>query len=109
MKTQHVLGIAAIILVVAASIYLLTNRGYGKVSRETYDVATAIYSACLSKSEPRIEKIEQMMLERDETVEDPMTDQERRWLDSIIQKARNGYWESAAKDARQIMEDQTNR
>lgn len=106
MKPIHVISILAVILVAAASIFLISNQGYGKVSRESYDMATAIYGACLAKSEIRLQKIEQLIHINNRTAPDPMTDRERKWLKSIIQKAKNGNWESAANSARRMMEDQ---
>lgn len=109
MKTSHAVTLLAIFLIATASIYLIANRGYGKVSRESYDMATAIYGACLAKSEPRVEKVEQLILASDGSANDPMTKQERQWLIGIIQKAKNGNWDSAANSARRIMEDQIER
>ena len=90
----------AIVIALVVSIWWL-NRGYGEVSRQTYEISMALYSACQSKSEDRLSKIEQLLDEAGEIPEN-----ERRWVEAIISRARDDNWESAANNARQMMEDQ---
>jgi len=85
----------AIVLLVGIGIYLSTGRGYGKVSDRSYKVATALYSACLSKSEARLEAVSKLIVD-DESGEQPIPSHEREWLTSIIEQAQDGNWESAA-------------
>ncbi|MDB4778365.1 hypothetical protein OAG68_02805 [bacterium] len=109
MKTQpqgkHTILILIAVALAAGAVYFLCNQGYGKVSRRTYDMATAIYGACLARSENRVDKIQQL-LSQDTAETSDMSIRERKWLNNIIQKAKNGNWESAAKAAKRIMEDQ---
>ena len=79
------------------------NRGYGEVSRQTYEFSMALYSACQSRSDERLSKIEELLSEAD--VEE-LPANERRWLEAIIARAQNNHWEAAANNARQMMEDQ---
>jgi hypothetical protein len=48
------------------------------------------------------------MLESDGSGDQPLqiSAEERKWLDAMIATARDGRWESAAKSARRMMEDQ---
>ena len=105
---QHVgvtAGLIVVVIVVALTFFL--DRGYGKVSREAYQVATALYGACLSKSAPRIEKIQELLhdggLEFDATSISP---QEKRWLQDVVQQAQESQWASAAAAAKRMMVDQ---
>lgn len=96
-----VLALFAIVLILVCSWWM--NRGYGTVSQQTYEFSKAIYGACLAKSEQRLDKIEQLM---DDPSNAELPSHERTWLDAIISNARAGNWESAAKKARSMMEDQ---
>lgn len=99
--------VTVLLLVVSAAIaiYLVCNQGYGAVHRTTYDMATAVYGACLSKSKPRLEKLQQMLDENSEATSE-MPARERDWIQQMIRKAQNGKWESAASNAKRMMQDQ---
>ncbi len=99
-------GLATVIIVAAIVVILLMNRGYGKVSPKAYQLAKALYSTCLSKNEQRLDIVEAILHETEQSSEDQVTPQERVWLDRIIRKARAGRWQSAANAARRMMEDQ---
>jgi len=96
-----VFALLAIVLVVGGSWWM--NRGYGTVSHQTYEFSKAIYGACLAKSEPRIDKIEQLL---DDPSNAELPPHERKWLDAIIANARAANWDAAAKKARSMMQDQ---
>lgn len=99
-----------LIAVLMAGLIIFLNRGYGKVSHEAYQMATAIYGACLSESEPRIQKIQRLLNQGNETFDmTKISSHEKRWLDDIIQQAHEGQWAEAASAAKQIMEAQNNR
>lgn len=95
------------VILIGAAIMFCSSQGYGKVSPRAYEVSTALYGACLAKSDARLESIEGL-LDEDAEAEDASTvsEDERRWLESMIRTARDGDWESAAKSARRMMEDQ---
>ena len=95
----------AIGVLVIIGIYLGSNRGYGKVSDRSYKVATALYGVCLSQNEERLEKVSLLLVDTADG-EDSIPSHERAWLTSIVQTARNGNWESAAKASKRMMEDQ---
>ena len=78
--------------------------GYGSVSDRAYEYSTATYSACLAKSTERLDRIEEMLSA--EGTESTMEPHEVVWIEKIIDEARSGNWESAAKSARRMMEDQ---
>ena len=95
------------LLIIIAAIYLSSTRGYGKVSDRSYKIATALYGACLSKSEARLETIGQLISDASEDSSDePIPNRERAWLNSILQQAQDGDWESAAESCKRMMEDQ---
>ena len=93
------------LLVVTVGIYLSSGRGYGKVSDRSYKVATALYGACLSKNEARLEKIGELIVD-EEGVDEPIPSHERAWLTSIVERAQEGDWASAAQSSKRMMEDQ---
>ena len=97
--------VLAIGLLVVIGIYLSSGRGYGKVSDRAYKVATALYSACLCKSEARLEKVSQLIA-NDESIDQPIPSHERAWLASIVEQAQEGDWAAAAQSSRRMMEDQ---
>lgn len=93
-----------LVVTIAVSIFWLGGRGYGKVDRQTYEIAKATYGVCLAKDKTRLKRVEEL-LENEETIRD-IPPHELRWLEQMIAKARNGKWTSAAKLARRMMEDQ---
>ena len=95
------LGAAAIVVVM----FLWLGRGYGTVSPDAYQVAQALYSSCLAKSEVRLAAVESTVNDSSEQLLE-ITAREQRWLKAIIADAKAGNWQSAATDARQMMEEQ---
>lgn len=91
------------ILLVVGIAYWWMPRGYGKVSPKTYEFSTAIYSACLKKSDEHLDKIVELL---DSTDESQLPQHERKWLEAIIADAQNQNWEPAAKKAKRMMNDQ---
>ena len=105
MKNLTTIGVALGVLAIAVATFLWLGRGYGTVSPDAYQVAQALYSSCLAKSEVRLEAVESTI---NDAGEQPLeiTVKEQRWLKEIIADAKAGNWQSAAADARQMMEDQ---
>lgn len=106
MKKSTTIGVALLGgLVIAVVMTFWLGRGYGPVSPDAYQVAHALYSSCLAKSEVRLEAVESAVNDSsDQPLE--ITAKEQRWLKEIIADAKAGNWQSAAVDARQMMEDQ---
>ena len=105
MKNLTTIGVALGVLAIAVVMFLWLGRGYGTVSPDAYQVARALYSSCLAKSEVRLEAVEWTINDAgDPPLE--ITAKEQRWLKAIIADAKAGNWQSAAADARQMMEDQ---
>ena len=105
MKNLTTIGVTLGVLTIAVATFLWLGRGYGTVSPDAYQVAQALYSSCLAKSEVRLEAVESTINDAgDPPVE--ITAKEQRWLKAIIADAKAGNWQSAAADARQMMEDQ---
>ena len=95
--------ISCLVILLLFGGYFWLNRGYGEVSPDTYQFSKALYSACLKKSDEHLTKIEELLDESDET---SLPSNERIWLDEITKLAQNGDWESAARKAKRMMEDQ---
>ena len=105
MKNLTTIGVALGVLAIAVATFLWLGRGYGTVSPDAYQVAQALYSSCLAKSEVRLEAVESTINDAGEQLLE-ITVKEQRWLKEIIADAKAGNWQSAAADARQMMEDQ---
>jgi|GEM_PF-576102 len=78
--------------------------GYPEVSPRTYELATALYSACNRRSEEHLEKVEALTEAARESGE--ITDRESQWIREIVEQARNGEWEPATLESRALLEDQ---
>ena len=99
------LGFVGLAVIIAVVSYF--RSGYGDVSYPTYQAATALYGACLARSEARIDLVETLIANGNEKFDaDLLSAQERSWLESVIRAARGGEWESAAAMAKRMMEDQ---
>ena len=96
----------AIAVLTFGCIYLWSSRGYGKVSPHAYKVTTALYNACLTRSDARLDKVEKVLAQGPSTDVERLSAAEQRWLETIIRQARRGNWESATKSARRLLEDQ---
>ncbi|MDA7905436.1 hypothetical protein N9B60_01600 [Mariniblastus sp.] len=95
--------ISCLVILLLFGGYFWLNRGYGEVSPDTYQFSKALYSACLKKSDEHLAKIEELL---DESDESSLPSNERIWLTQITQLAQSGDWESAARKAKRMMEDQ---
>ena len=102
-STARKIIVTATIVVALVAGYLWIDFGYGEVSPQTYQFSKALYSACQNKNEQHLAKVSEL-LESEEGTELP--DEERQWLMNILKRAQAGDWEAAAKQARQMMEDQ---
>ena len=92
---------------VVMTLLAFSGCGYPEVSPKTYEISKALYSVCNQKSEERlaaVEKLIQSSLEQNE-----INDSEAQWLNGIIKQAREGNWEAAMQESRQMMEDQAGR
>jgi len=105
--TKKLLAISLPVVLIIAVLALYFNRGYGPVSYPAYQIATALYGASLAKSAPRIDAIEKLLDDGSDKLDvSEITEQERKWLQSIIKNARAKRWEAAASNAKRIMESQ---
>lgn len=104
MNKSKALGLLLLLLTVSGVSIWLAGRGYGEVSENAYQFATATYGACLAKSPDRLSQLESM-LDQPEFISG-LTDQEIRWLKKMVSTARADNWQRAAELARQMMEDQ---
>ena len=96
-----VVALIGVVVLIGLCFWYL-GGGYGEVSAETYQYSKALYGACLKKDEAHLNKVEEMVA----SAGDSIPAKEKAWLDEIISKARAGKWESAANDARRMMDDQ---
>ena len=99
-QSSVLLGFVAVVSIGLALSFWL-NRGYGEVSPETYEYSKALYSACLNKNKEHLDKVEALLVSSENVPQN-----ERNWLESIIERARGEHWKSASNDARRMMEDQ---
>ena len=92
------------VLALLLTLWFCLPRGYGKISPKAYDLALASYSACVARSEERIDKID-LLLNEDATAQN-LSRQEFQWFTTIIEQARSQHWETAAMMAKQMLLEQ---
>ncbi len=81
--------------------------GYPEVSPTSYELSKALYSACNRRSEEGLSKVIELVDSTQAAGE--ISKRESEWLRGIVDQAREGDWEAATLEARQIMEDQVDR
>lgn len=91
-------------LVGVVLVVCLIGCGHPEVSPKSYELATALYSACNRRSEEHLAKVSDLMESHAKSGD--ITNRELEWLQAIVDQAEEGDWEAAASDARQIMKDQ---
>lgn len=77
---------------------------YGQVSPKAYQISSALYSVCNRKDPSGLDKLQELI--GDAVASDELSSSEERWLMEIVESGRSGDWESAAQDARTMMEEQ---
>ncbi len=82
----------------------LCGCGYGDVSHQAYEHATALYSICNRRDEARLQTYSQMLTTAQESGE--LTSKEAGWLAEIADLANVGEWEQATTKVRRLMTDQ---
>lgn len=100
-NNQKMAAGSIVIFVALGLLYILVFRGYGEVSPKAYEFASAIYGACLTKNQTRLQKAAELI-----AADEELPDNERRILNSMIQTAQNGSWESAAANAKRLLKAQ---
>lgn len=92
------------VIITGLLVSLVAGCGYGEVSPQGYDYATALYSICNRKDAARLDEWVSLL---DADVEQgKLAEQEARWFRDIAAQARAGDWQSANAAARQLLEDQ---
>ena len=89
--TQKIAAGFLLVLLVFVPVWM-ANRGYPKVSEATYQLATATYSACLSRDLERIEAVEAEL--NRESLRSEMNAKEVQWIESMLAEARDQNWEA---------------
>lgn len=87
-----------------AIILLMRPAKYGEVNKLTYEIGSALYSACNRQDTPRLESIEKCIESGAGNSE--LSTQETQWLTGILRLAQQGEWANARAKARRLMEDQ---
>lgn len=101
--SRNTLLVVLLCLVIAGIGYWWMGRGYGEVQPMTYELSTALYSACLKRNDDHLSKVVEMI---EKAPPDELPENERAWLDDIVGIAKRGNWESAANKAKRMMQDQ---
>ncbi len=103
MNSKIVFGVGCGLLLLIGVLWY-ASLGYGKVSPDTYQVAKAICGACMEKSDKRITKVRELL--DDDGAEIEISAKERGWLENMLAMAKDGRWDLAAREARQLMKEQ---
>lgn len=107
MSGKHVTIGLGLFFALAVAIWWLASTTYPKTSTpESLQLMRALYTACSSKNETRLAKVEQSLAEAFRTQQ--VTDNERIAFESIIDVAKKGDWKQAAQDSYRFAADQLN-
>ena len=93
-----------------AAVVTLTTTGcggYGDLSPTAYKYATALYSIANRRASTALSSVEHQIESSGRNEE--ISKQEAQWLREIVLLAQDGDWDAAAREARQMMEDQVDR
>ncbi|MCG8449305.1 MAG: hypothetical protein MI725_06990 [Pirellulales bacterium] len=78
--------------------------GYDQISPNAYQYSKALYSICNRCDEAKLTQLLDQLATAREKQE--LTSTEAAWLSDIAATAQAGDWPAAAKEARQLMEEQ---
>lgn len=91
-------------LVLSGLTLFVSGCGQEVVSARTYDCALALHSICNRRDDVRLEVLERLV--RADTQSGAISTQESARLNDIIQLARNGDWQQAHTESRQLLDEQ---
>ena len=77
---------------------------YGKVSPQADQYSKALYSVCNRHDQPRLDTVADQI--ETALISAELSQREADWLHTIVTTARDGDWENASRDARELMEAQ---
>jgi hypothetical protein len=104
-RTQTAFAIASVVLIVSTGLLIWSfNRGYGTVTHRSYEIATALFSACNRKDTATLDKLETLLSAA--VANNEVTTREAHWLLGMIKKAQSGQWQVAWRSCRQLLNDQ---
>ena len=94
----------AIVGAVALTVALWPRERYDGMSRQSYDIAMALYAACNAEDLQRVSEIEAIVASDAEGR--AIEDREADWFHDVIDLAKQGQWRDAARQARMMLGDQ---
>jgi hypothetical protein len=101
-RSLALLGVLGVLL---AAVWWPGCKRYPEVSsREGLELMRALYTACSSRSEERLAKVERALEESERTGK--VTPKEAKAFRSVIATARQGDWDSAASESFRFARDQ---
>lgn len=96
---------------VVVTVLLLTasscGRPYAGASEASYAIATSLVTISSRELTEKLDDVEQLIVERLAT--DELTEREATYLREIIAEGREGRWDAAEQQARQVLADQVER
>lgn len=88
-----------------AGLIFVAGCGYPRISPAAVELTKVIDTVCNLRSAAQIEPARGLVLERYQ--EGAVSEEERRLLETILNVAEKGQWESAAARCRRLLEAQT--
>ena len=104
MNSNVRIGAISVALVVAVIVGIRGCSGYGEVNQLTYQHAKALYAACNSRQQERLDACAALISEAESS--EQISSTEAGYLREIIEVARAEKWEEAQAMARELMTDQ---
>lgn len=103
-RTPYAITFTMLLALCLVALCCLPGCGYPEVSPRTYEIAKALYSVSNLKRTEGIPKVETLIADSLQAGE--ITDREADYLNEIVECCRDGKWESAQRECRELMEDQ---
>lgn len=100
----HPHSISSMSLLLAGLIFVV-GCGYPRVTSDAVELTKVIDTVCNLRSAAQIDPARGLVLERYQ--EGAISEEERQMLETILNVAEKGQWESAAARCRRLLEAQT--
>ena len=101
MSINGKLGVLGIVAAACMAVLLWPRDNYGGMSEQGYEITMALYAACNAQSPERLSAVEAIVSSSAD--QDQINPQELDWFNSVFDEAREGNWQAAAKQSREIL------
>ncbi len=86
------------------TIFLAGCNRYAEASPTCSQITVALFSVCNLRDEARLTTVAEQIAQASKAGQ--LTEREANWLNSIVESARSGDWETAGAEARSLLDAQ---